>query len=69
VLSLPLLSTNYCADADVGKMTMTIPPFVKLVHDTAARKAIVSVEDKEVRNQREMWGMRPSTSISQVQKD
>lgn len=48
---------------------MTIPPFVKLEHDTAARKAIVSVEDKEVRNQREMWGMRPSTSVFQVQRD
>lgn len=45
-------------------MTMTIPPFVNLEHDAAARKAVVSVEDKEVRNQREMWGMHPSKSIS-----
>ena len=43
---------------------MTIPPFIKLEHDTAARKAVVSVEDKEVRNQREMWGMQRSTPIS-----
>jgi hypothetical protein len=43
---------------------MTIPPFVKLEHDTATRKAVVSVEDKEVRNQREMWGMYPSTFTS-----
>ena len=43
---------------------MTMPPFVKLEHDTATRKAIVSVKDKEVRNQREMWGMHPFTSIS-----
>jgi large subunit ribosomal protein L6 len=38
-------------------MTMTIPKFVILEHDTASRKAIVSVEDKEVKKQREMWGM------------
>jgi large subunit ribosomal protein L6 len=35
---------------------MTIPPFVKLEHDEAARKAYVSVEDREVKKQREMWG-------------
>jgi large subunit ribosomal protein L6 len=36
---------------------MTIPPFVKLEHDEAARKAYVTVEDREVKKQREMWGM------------
>jgi large subunit ribosomal protein L6 len=36
---------------------MTIPPFVKLEHDAAARKAYVTVEDREVKKQREMWGM------------
>jgi len=35
---------------------MTIPPFVNLEHDAALRRAIVSIEDKEVRKQREMWG-------------
>lgn len=40
----------------IGKLNMTIPPFVKLEYDAAARKAVVSVEDKEVRKQREMWG-------------
>jgi large subunit ribosomal protein L6 len=38
-------------------MSMTIPPFVKLEHDAAARKAYVTVEDREVKKQREMWGM------------
>ncbi len=38
-------------------MSMTIPHFVKLEHDTVARKAFVSVEDREVKKQREMWGM------------
>jgi large subunit ribosomal protein L6 len=36
---------------------MTIPEFVKLEYDTALRKAYVTVEDKEVKKQREMWGM------------
>lgn len=37
-------------------MSMTIPPFVNLEHDEAARKAYVTVEDREVKKQREMWG-------------
>lgn len=36
---------------------MTIPPFIKLEHDPSTRKAFVTVEDKEVKKQREMWGM------------
>ena len=40
-----------------GKMSMTIAPFIKLEHDAATRKAFVTVEDKEVKKQREMWGM------------
>ncbi|PBP25708.1 putative 60S ribosomal protein L6 [Diplocarpon rosae] len=39
-----------------GKMSMTIPAFVNLEHDTAIRKVFVTVEDREVRKQREMWG-------------
>lgn len=35
---------------------MTIPSFIQLEHDTAARKAYISVLDKEVKKQREMWG-------------
>ena len=41
---------------------MTIPAFVKLEHDEAARKAYVSVEDREVKKQREMWGTKPPFS-------
>jgi hypothetical protein len=39
-----------------GKLALTIPPFVKLEHDTALRKAFVTVEDREIKQQREMWG-------------
>jgi hypothetical protein len=44
------------ADCSLGKISMTIAPFVKLEHDEAARKAYVTVEDREVKKQREMWG-------------
>lgn len=50
-----------CADCWVrgtGKMSMTIPDFVRLEHDEANRKAYVRVEDEEVKKQREMWGMK-----------
>lgn len=35
---------------------MTIAPFVNIEYDTAQQKAYVSVEDREVKKQREMWG-------------
>ncbi len=44
------------ADCTPGKISMIIPTFVKLEHDDAARKAYVTVEDREVKKQREMWG-------------
>ena len=43
-------------DCGIGKMSMTIPNFINLEHDEPNRKAFVSVEDKEVKKQREMWG-------------
>jgi len=39
---------------------MKIPNFVKVEHDTAARKAFVTVDDSEVKTQRAMWGMLPT---------
>lgn len=36
---------------------MELPPFIRLEHDSVARKAYVGVQDKEIRKQREMWGM------------
>lgn len=43
----------------LGKMSMPVPPFVQIEHDEAGRKAYVTVEDREVKKQREMWGMYP----------
>lgn len=36
---------------------MTIPTFVNLEHDVEQRKAYVTVQDREIQKQREMWGM------------
>lgn len=57
------LTNNYAFF--LGKMTMTIPQNVNLEHDEALRKAFVSINDREVREQREMWGTSP-TSTSQL---
>ncbi|KAH6679800.1 ribosomal protein-like protein L6 [Halenospora varia] len=43
-------------EGPLGKMFMALPPFVKIEHDVAARKAYVSVEDREIAKQRAMWG-------------
>lgn len=41
----------------IGSMSMTIPPFINLEHDLATRKAFVTVNDREIKKQREMWGI------------
>jgi len=35
---------------------MTLPEFIDLEHDTATRKAYVTVRDREISQQRAMWG-------------
>jgi large subunit ribosomal protein L6 len=42
---------------------MNISPFVKIDYDTVQRKAYVSVEDREVKKQREMWGKEYHTLL------
>lgn len=41
----------------LGKMTLKVPPFVNVEHDEALRKATLSVQDREIKHQRAMWGM------------
>lgn len=41
-----------------GKLDLEIQPFVKIDLDPAARKVSVSVQDREIKQQREMWGKR-----------
>ncbi|RAH40830.1 mitochondrial 54S ribosomal protein uL6m [Aspergillus brunneoviolaceus CBS 621.78] len=40
----------------LGKMTLKVPPFVNVEHDEALRKATLSVQDREIKHQRAMWG-------------
>ncbi len=35
---------------------MTILPFITIDQDPVARTATLSIEDKEIKEQREMWG-------------
>ncbi|CZS92811.1 probable MRPL6-mitochondrial ribosomal protein, large subunit [Rhynchosporium agropyri] len=43
-------------EGPLGRMSLTTPRFVNIEHDAATRKAFVTVEDREVKKQREMWG-------------
>jgi len=43
-------------EGPLGKLSMQIPTFVNLEHDTVLRKAFVTVQDKEIEEQRRMWG-------------
>ncbi|CRK25498.1 hypothetical protein BN1708_004037 [Verticillium longisporum] len=40
----------------LGKLDLEIPPFLKIDHDTEARKATLTIEDDTVKEQKEMWG-------------
>ncbi|MCJ1336396.1 hypothetical protein MMC09_001672 [Bachmanniomyces sp. S44760] len=40
----------------LGKMTLQLPPYMAIDHDQAKRKATISIQDREERKQREMWG-------------
>jgi len=39
-----------------GKLDLVIPPFVQVDHDTAARRIALTIEDKTIKQQKEMWG-------------
>ncbi|KAI1326580.1 54S ribosomal protein L6 [Xylariaceae sp. FL0255] len=40
----------------LGKLDLEIPPFLKIQQDLTARKAVLSVENIDVKQQKEMWG-------------
>ncbi|RAL17354.1 mitochondrial 54S ribosomal protein uL6m [Aspergillus homomorphus CBS 101889] len=40
----------------LGELTLTVPSFVNVEHDTALQKATLSVQDAEIKHQRAMWG-------------
>ncbi|OTA92814.1 hypothetical protein M434DRAFT_74146 [Hypoxylon sp. CO27-5] len=40
----------------LGKLDLEIPPFLNINHDEASRRAILSIENSEIKQQMEMWG-------------
>jgi hypothetical protein len=40
----------------LGQLYLDIPPYLRIDHDGAAKRATLSVEDTTVKQQREMWG-------------
>ncbi|KAI9663596.1 MAG: hypothetical protein M1829_006055 [Trizodia sp. TS-e1964] len=40
----------------LGVMSIDLPPFVNFEMDPASRRALVTVQDRTIRQQREMWG-------------
>ena len=48
----------------VGKLDLTVPPYININHDTGAKQVELSIKDgsqkkqkKNQKNQKEMWGM------------
>ncbi|KAI1402786.1 ribosomal protein L6 [Hypoxylon fuscum] len=40
----------------LGKLDLEIPPFLTINHDETARRALLSIENNEIKQQMEMWG-------------
>jgi len=53
---LKLPKRTVTVQGPLGKLDLEIPPFVHIDHDVAARRANLSIEDQNVRQQKEMWG-------------
>ncbi|KAI0887850.1 ribosomal protein L6 [Annulohypoxylon maeteangense] len=40
----------------LGKLDLEIPPYIHINHDEALRRAVLTIEDTEAKQQKEMWG-------------
>ncbi|KAI3335534.1 54S ribosomal protein L6 [Ustulina deusta] len=40
----------------LGKLDLEIPPFLTIHHDEAAKKALLTIENQKLKQQKEMWG-------------
>ncbi len=56
------------ADNLAGTQDLTIPPFINIDYDTTAKTATLSIEDKTVKQQREMWGEKRLSSLALVRQ-
>lgn len=54
--SLAVFLVANMGNCELGQLTLTIPPFLKLTHDETSKKATFSVEDPSITRQRAMWG-------------
>ncbi|KAI9747727.1 MAG: hypothetical protein M1835_001986 [Candelina submexicana] len=52
--SEPLVTVQ--VQGPLGSIPMQLPSFVKIEQDSETRKAMVQVQDSEIRHQRQMWG-------------
>ncbi|KAI0394216.1 54S ribosomal protein L6 [Xylariaceae sp. FL0594] len=47
---------NITVSGPLGKLDLVVPHFIHFARDETARKITLSIEDKEVKQQKEMWG-------------
>ncbi|KAI1801354.1 ribosomal protein L6 [Daldinia bambusicola] len=40
----------------LGKLDLEIPPYLTINHDEATRRAVLSIENNKIKQQKEMWG-------------
>lgn len=41
---------------ELGKLDLTVPPYLNINHDTEAKQVELSIQDASKKNQKEMWG-------------
>lgn len=39
-----------------GKLSLELPPFMNIDYDTESRMVSLSIQDQEIKKQKEMWG-------------
>lgn len=42
-----------------GRLSIALPPYLSFEHNANIRKASLNVQDRKIREQREMWGRFP----------
>lgn len=47
---------NVTITGPLGALQLEIPPYLTITQDAETRKAVLSIEDREVKQQMEMWG-------------
>ncbi|KAI0469069.1 54S ribosomal protein L6 [Xylaria cf. heliscus] len=53
---LKIAKRTVTVSGPLGKLDLEIPPFLTITHDQVAKKAILSIENRDLKEQKEMWG-------------